>query len=529
MIVLIVGEGQFLADEAFAGELNELRAKVEAAIELGDEVGFRSALAELRSRARSTGRPVASGPPTASDLVVPPEGAAMDVTRRLLADQALSAQSWAWSEDQERPVARPLPPERFDWSDRRPPQASPSPAGLAPAGLAEAAPPAGGAASPPAPPDLEVRTRRSVHQLTAGTTYQIGRDPKSNIVMTDSRVSWRHGEMRAEADGWVIEDLGSTNGTFLGAQRLDRIEIREECVVRLGNPDDGPVLRCVPQIAASPAAPAAPEAEPEPAPRRDSESWWQPAQEPAPRDYAPRHGSGAPPQDFQPPADYPPPQPAVAPRPAAPAPPAAPTQQAAAQPVPSDLLPTGKGAFSSAAGPVTYDTLVRTAFAENIHPGRLLFNPPDRMRLGQTERVEVRLTRALTLDGDLLEQLRGHGEPQLEKIPTAPLMAVTLKGDGFRIAAYSDEEQIVTQEGITTWEFDICALKRGQQRLVICVSLRIPVECRRSEHKSIPVREATIDVQVGAAALVWHFVAANWQWFIGTAIAIAAILVAVLH
>ena len=141
--------------------------------------------------------------------------------------------------------------------------------------------------------------------------------------MTDSRVSWRHGEMRAEADGWVIEDLGSTNGTFLGAQRLDRIDIREECVVRLGNPDDGPVLRCVPQVAASAAppaaappldhpgtalsmpaapAPAAPEAEPEPAPRHDSESWWQPAQEPeaAPRDYAPRHGSGAPPQPVQP-------------------------------------------------------------------------------------------------------------------------------------------------------------------------------------------------------------------------------------
>ena len=47
-------------------------------------------------------------------------------------------------------------------------------------------------------------------------------------------------------------------------------------------------------------------------------------------------------------------------------------------------------------------------------------------------------------------------------------------------------------EGITTWEFDICALKRGLQRLVICVSLRIPVESRPFEHKSIPVREATI-------------------------------------
>jgi hypothetical protein len=179
--------------------------------------------------------------------------------------------------------------------------------------------------------------------------------------------------------------------------------------------------------------------------------------------------------------------------------------------------------------PVVYDYLVRNAFAELDQPGRLMFNPPDRMQLNHTERVEVRLTRTVKLDTELLEHLRGHGEPQLEKIPTAPLMAVTLKGDGFRIMAFSDEEQSVTQDGITTWEFDITALKRGQQRLVMCVSLRIPVPGQPLEHKSIPVREATIDVQVGVPALVGHFVSGNWQWFVGTAIAIAAVVVAVLH
>ena len=157
-----------------------------------------------------------------------------------------------------------MPPERFDWSDRRAPQASPSPAGLAPAGLAEASPPKGGASGSSAPPDLEVRTRRSVHQMTAGTTYSIGRDPKSDILMTDSRVSWRHGVLRVDGGGWIIEDLGSTNGTFLGLQRLDRIEISAECVVRLGNPDDGPVLRCVPQV---PAAAAGRPARPRPTTR----------------------------------------------------------------------------------------------------------------------------------------------------------------------------------------------------------------------------------------------------------------------
>src|SRR5439155_1255520 len=67
--------------------------------------------------------------------------------------------------------------------------------------------------------------------------------------------------MRVDGGSWIIEDLGSTNGTFLGLQRLDRIEIREECVVRLGNPDDGPVLRCVPQVAAAAAPPPAPPAD----------------------------------------------------------------------------------------------------------------------------------------------------------------------------------------------------------------------------------------------------------------------------
>ena len=150
------------------------------------------------------------------------------------------------------------------------------------------------------------------------------------------------------------------------------------------------------------------------------------------------------------------------------------------------------------------------------------------MELGQKEKIEVRLTRTLGLDAQLLENLHGHGEPQVEEIPTAPLMAVTLQGDGFRITPYSDEEQRVTQDEITTWEFEIQALKRGQQRLVMSVSLRIPVAGQPLVHKSIPVREATIDVHVGAPALVGHFVANNWQWFIGTAIAIAAVVVAVL-
>jgi ABC-type multidrug transport system ATPase subunit len=100
---------------------------------------------------------------------------------------------------------------------------------------------------PLAVPDLIVRTRRSDHTLRDGGTYRIGRDPESDIVMSDTRVSWKHGVLRVEREGWVLEDTGSTNGTFLGSSRVNRIAIDAVCVVRLGNVEDGPILRFEPQ------------------------------------------------------------------------------------------------------------------------------------------------------------------------------------------------------------------------------------------------------------------------------------------
>ena len=43
-------------------------------------------------------------------------------------------------------------------------------------------------------------------------------------------------------DAWVLEDAGSTNGTFLGTRRIGTIEISQNCILRLGHPDDGPVM-----------------------------------------------------------------------------------------------------------------------------------------------------------------------------------------------------------------------------------------------------------------------------------------------
>jgi cytochrome P450/NADPH-cytochrome P450 reductase len=93
-------------------------------------------------------------------------------------------------------------------------------------------------------PPLAVRTQGSDQTLPAGPSYLIGRDPKCDIVITDARVSWRHAVLRLEHGRWVLADNGSTNGTYAGYQRVDRVEVNSECTIRLGDPADGPVLSC---------------------------------------------------------------------------------------------------------------------------------------------------------------------------------------------------------------------------------------------------------------------------------------------
>jgi ABC-type multidrug transport system ATPase subunit/pSer/pThr/pTyr-binding forkhead associated (FHA) protein len=107
----------------------------------------------------------------------------------------------------------------------------------------------------PAGPALLVRTPGAERSLSADRSYSVGRDPKSDIVVDDSRVSWRHAVLRVDGTTWLFEDVGSTNGTFQGSNRVQRLAISSSCAVALGHPN-GPALSCV---VAAPVAPPRPE------------------------------------------------------------------------------------------------------------------------------------------------------------------------------------------------------------------------------------------------------------------------------
>jgi pSer/pThr/pTyr-binding forkhead associated (FHA) protein len=53
------------------------------------------------------------------------------------------------------------------------------------------------------------------------TPVTIGRANDSTLVLTDDYASNRHARISLQDGMWLVEDLGSTNGTYLGQRKLD--------------------------------------------------------------------------------------------------------------------------------------------------------------------------------------------------------------------------------------------------------------------------------------------------------------------
>ncbi|MFG1998128.1 FHA domain-containing protein [Spirillospora sp. NPDC048911] len=55
-----------------------------------------------------------------------------------------------------------------------------------------------------------------------GVPITIGRANDATLVVTDDYASTRHARIYAQDGQWIVEDLGSTNGTYLGRTKVSR-------------------------------------------------------------------------------------------------------------------------------------------------------------------------------------------------------------------------------------------------------------------------------------------------------------------
>jgi pSer/pThr/pTyr-binding forkhead associated (FHA) protein len=94
----------------------------------------------------------------------------------------------------------------------------------------------------PAESRFEPRTLLVTEGPLKGTTIalgqapiMIGRAPESTLVLDDDFASGRHARLSLQQGTWMVEDLGSTNGTFLGRNRVqDPVPIAPGAHIRIG-------------------------------------------------------------------------------------------------------------------------------------------------------------------------------------------------------------------------------------------------------------------------------------------------------
>jgi pSer/pThr/pTyr-binding forkhead associated (FHA) protein len=92
----------------------------------------------------------------------------------------------------------------------------------------------GPTASAPATRGRDTEERRPPHTLVVtegslkGTSLAlgqaavlIGRAPECTLVLEDDYASNRHARLFQDAGTWLVEDLGSTNGTYLGRNKVE--------------------------------------------------------------------------------------------------------------------------------------------------------------------------------------------------------------------------------------------------------------------------------------------------------------------
>lgn len=86
-------------------------------------------------------------------------------------------------------------------------------------------------------PTNEQAKRTPTGSVVSANDVIIGKAAEADFILTDVLVSRRHARLIKSDNQWIIEDLGSTNGTYLNGKLIRTAPAREGDVITIGNTD----------------------------------------------------------------------------------------------------------------------------------------------------------------------------------------------------------------------------------------------------------------------------------------------------
>ena len=188
-------------------------------------------------------------------------------------------------------------------------------------------------------------------------------------------------------------------------------------------------------------------------------------------------------------------------------------------------MPPAAGALPPAAGGASdsykdstleqYEEIVK----HELESGVILYNPPERTRVGVVNRVEVRIAREMS--GELAEGLQGEADPRLEQLLVGTTMRAKLEGSAFDIIPIGLDVQYLPSTGFREWRWDVTPNASGKHSLFFTVWAHHEKYPNPIEEK---VLERRIDVTVNLSYSLSKWLSNNWEKLVAALVGIIGII-----
>jgi len=160
-----------------------------------------------------------------------------------------------------------------------------------------------------------------------------------------------------------------------------------------------------------------------------------------------------------------------------------------------------------------FDTVLPKIFPnkiEDLNIGAVKFMIEDEMRKGYKHIA----TAAISFKQLLIESRFGSEGIEDLRV-TKKMEAKLIAEDKFQTTTLSTPIQIVMDDDITIWNWELIPLKSGEGSLTLLVSASVSVEGIGSEMIDIYTGKRVVKIKENIKFTINKFLLANWQWIVG--------------